>query len=199
MSLQPYALEQLGPMGRGWDHSSGAPVEWSVPMYLGMRGPPSGQCLRDLDTFPSLTNAMGHSYLEQLSFESSALQSWTRMTAEQIQQERKIAHANLGNILDSPSSATPAQHVDKANSDGAPPSHLVREDTWHRRLLWCHLRSRRRQRQLSLPAHRCQRHQRLWQGQVGQQHLHHQAHRQPINRPTATGSTGSMVGQLECR
>ena len=40
-------------------------------------------------------------YLEQLSFEAQSLSEWTRMIADQINDERERAHNQLANILDS--------------------------------------------------------------------------------------------------
>ena len=62
--------------------------------------------LRDLNTFPSIKNAMAHQrYLEQLSFEAHPLHPWSRMVAERIYDKRELAHNNLAGILESLSSS----------------------------------------------------------------------------------------------
>ena len=74
--------------------------------------------LRDLDTAPTLANAMEHQrYLEQLSYESSSLSSWSQMIADQIQLEREVAHDNLASVLESLSQDQSDQCLDAPRSD----------------------------------------------------------------------------------
>ena len=62
--------------------------------------------LHDLNTFPSIENAMAHQrYLEQLSSETHSLHQWSRIIAERINDEREVAHNSLASILESFSSA----------------------------------------------------------------------------------------------
>ena len=104
LNLRAPALEQAGPVGSFIRHTTSMAIP-NFPRYA-RTGQWPVRSLRDLNTFPSIENAMAHQrYFEQLSFEARSLHQWSRMITERINDEREMAHNNLAGILESLSSA----------------------------------------------------------------------------------------------
>ena len=87
LNLRREVLEQAGPLGSLMRHTTSV-ADPNIPRYARTGQWPVCH-LRDLNAFPNI-DAMAHQhYLEQLSFQTQILNQWTRMTADQIDDERE--------------------------------------------------------------------------------------------------------------